>query len=99
MEERKPRSLHLRNMLCLAAALLIPPVGIAVALRVDGEPAGTLSDLGLWALPLLGLLILLPQVNGWLARLLIAIVYVGAELFAMFVVGVMLACAWYRACL
>lgn len=99
MKERKPRSLHLRNMLYLAAALLIPPVGIAAALRMDGQSPGTLSDLGFWVLPILGLLILLPQVNGWSARLLIAIVYVGAELFAMFVVGVSLACAWYRACL
>lgn len=99
VEARKRGPMHVKSASWLAAALLIPPVGIAVALRIDGQSPGPLSDLAFWALPVLGLVILLPKINGWIARSLVAIVYVLAELGVMFVVGVSLACAWYRACL
>ena len=60
-------------------------MGMAAALSIDGQSPGHLSDSGFFVLPLLGLLILLPQMKGWLIRLLVAIVYVGAELALMFV--------------
>lgn len=96
---RNPEYAFLGRFLRNAIALLIPPLGIAATLRIDGQSPGPLSGLAFWVLPILGLLVLLPTVSGWPLRVLVALAYVGAELFVQFFVGVMLACAWYRACL
>ena len=96
---RNPGYAFLGRFMRNALAILIPPLGIAAALRIDGQSPGPLSGLAFWVLPILGLLVLLPMVNGWPLRLLVALVYVGVELYVQFFVGVMLACAWYSACL
>lgn len=80
-------------------ACILPPVGMACALVLDGHSPGPLSDAGFFVLPAIGLVLLLPFVGGRALRLFVGVAYVGIELIAMFVIGVMLACGLYGACL
>ncbi len=84
---RVPKHIAVRKALCISEVPLIPPIGMVVALRLDGRSPGPLSDASFFVLPILGLLILLPQLSSWPIRLLFAVIYVCAELVMMFVVG------------